>query len=70
MACIEIATLVCRYRQLEEEIEALIQQLTELMQTSVEYEWLKTVSGWGMRLLWNFYRESGVPLTIRIHANY
>jgi transposase len=43
-ARIEIATLVRRYRQLEEEIEALTQQLIELVQTSVEYEWLKTVS--------------------------
>jgi hypothetical protein len=38
MARIEIATLVRRYRQLEEEIEALTEQLIELVQTSIEYE--------------------------------
>lgn len=40
MARIEIATLVRRYRQLEQEITALTEELTALVQTTVEYEWL------------------------------
>jgi transposase len=47
MARIEIATLVRRYNQLEQEIESITQQLVELVKTSVEYKWLKTVPGLG-----------------------
>ncbi len=43
MARIEIATLVRRYHQLDQEIEDLTQHLVKLVQTSVEYEWLSTV---------------------------
>ncbi|MGD7009372.1 IS110 family transposase [Metabacillus sp. 84] len=47
MARIEIATLVRRYRQLEKEIQELNEQLTALVQSSVEYEYLQTVPGLG-----------------------
>ncbi|KZR56924.1 IS110 family transposase [Pseudobacillus badius] len=47
MARYEIATLVRRYHQLEQEIEDMTQRLVELVQTSVEYEWLSTVQGLG-----------------------
>ncbi|MDQ0217843.1 transposase [Peribacillus cavernae] len=47
MARIEIVTLVRRYRQLEEEMESLTRQLTELVKESIEYQWLKTVPGLG-----------------------
>ncbi|MEK4384083.1 IS110 family transposase [Aeribacillus sp. FSL K6-2848] len=59
MARIEIATLVHRYRQLEKEIEALIEQLIELVQTSVEYEWLKTVPGLGDATIVELLSEIG-----------
>jgi transposase len=59
MARIEIATLVRRYRQLEEDIEALTQQLVELVQTSVEYEWLKTVPGLGDATIVELLSELG-----------
>jgi hypothetical protein len=59
MARIEIATLVRRYRQLEEEIEALTEQLIELVQTSVEYEWLKTVPGLGDATIVELLSEIG-----------
>lgn len=38
MARIEIATLVRRYHQLEQDIERITQHLVELVKTSVEYE--------------------------------
>jgi transposase len=44
---IEIITLVGRYRQLEEEIEAMTEHLIERVGTSIKYEWLKTVPGLG-----------------------
>ncbi|MFY2158636.1 IS110 family transposase, partial [Cytobacillus firmus] len=47
MARIEIATLVRRYHQLEQDIESITEQLVELVKTSVEYEWLSTVPGLG-----------------------
>jgi transposase len=47
MARIEIATLVRRYRQLEQEIEALTEQLKQLIETTAEYQWLSTVPGLG-----------------------
>ncbi|HHY74363.1 MAG TPA: IS110 family transposase [Bacillus bacterium] len=47
MARFEIATLVRRYHQLEQEIQTLTEQLVELVKTSVEYEWLSTVPGLG-----------------------
>lgn len=59
MARIEVATLVRRYRQLEEEIETLTQQLTELIQTSVEYQWLKTVPGLGDATIVELLSEIG-----------
>jgi transposase len=59
MARIEIATLVRRYRQLGKEIETLTQQLTELVQTSVEYQWLKTVPGLGDATIVELLSEIG-----------
>ncbi|MGG3686862.1 IS110 family transposase, partial [Geobacillus stearothermophilus] len=43
MARFEIAALVRRYRQLEAEIAALDAELKALVQTTMEYQWLKTV---------------------------
>lgn len=59
MARIEIATLVRRYRQLEEEIEALKEKLTTLVQTSVEYEWLQSVPGLGDTTIVDLLSEIG-----------
>lgn len=59
MARIEIATLLRRYHQLEHEIESLTQQLTELIQTSVEYELLKTVPGLGDATIIDLLSEIG-----------
>lgn len=47
MARFEIATLVRRYHQLEQDIESITQRLNELVKMSVEYEWLSTVPGLG-----------------------
>lgn len=59
MARIEIATLVRRYRQLEEEIESLTRQLSELVRESVEYQWLKTVPGLGDATIVELLSEIG-----------
>ncbi|MFL0507610.1 IS110 family transposase [Ureibacillus sp. 179-F W5.1 NHS] len=59
MARFEIATLVRRYNQLEQEIESLTQQLVELVKTSVEYEWLKTVPGLGDTTIVDLLAEIG-----------
>jgi transposase len=59
MARFEIATLVHRFRQLEEEIETITSQLIELVQTSVEYEWLSTVPGLGDTTIVDLLAEIG-----------
>lgn len=59
MARIEIATLVRRYHQLEQEIESITEQLVELVQTSVEYEWLSTVPGLGDTTIVDLLAEIG-----------
>lgn len=59
MARIEIAALVRRFRQLEQEIEALQEQLTELVRASAEYEWLKTVPGLGDTTIIDLLSEIG-----------
>lgn len=59
MARFEIATLVNRYNQLEQEIESLTQQLVELVKTSVEYEWLTTVPGLGDTTIVDLLAEIG-----------
>lgn len=47
MAHIEIATLVRHYSQLEQELEYIASKLTEMVKTSVEYEWLSSVQSLG-----------------------
>lgn len=59
MARFEIATLVRRYSQLEQEIESITQQLVEIVKTSVEYEWLKTVPGLGDSTIVDLLAEIG-----------
>ncbi|MGN8841569.1 IS110 family transposase [Niallia sp. HCP3S3_B10] len=59
MARFEIATLVSRYNQLEQEIESITQQLVELVKTSVEYEWLTTVPGLGDTTIVDLLAEIG-----------
>lgn len=59
MARIEIATLVQRYRQLEKELESLQEQLTELIQETVEYEYLQTVPGLGDATIIDLLSEIG-----------
>lgn len=59
MARIEIATLVRRYHQLEQDIENLNQHLVELVETSVEYEWLSTVPGLGDTTIVDVLAEIG-----------
>lgn len=59
MARFEITTLVRRYNQLEQEIETITQQLVELVKTSVEYEWLKTVPGLGDTTIVDLLAEIG-----------
>ncbi|ANB59198.1 transposase IS116/IS110/IS902 family protein [Anoxybacillus amylolyticus] len=59
MARIEIATLVRRYRQLEQEIAALTEELTALAQTTVEYEWLQTIPGLGEATIIELLSEIG-----------
>ncbi|MGG3843234.1 IS110 family transposase [Anoxybacillus sp. FSL W8-1294] len=59
MARIEIATLVRRYRQLEQEIAALTEQLIALAQTTVEYEWLQTIPGLGDATIVELLSEIG-----------
>lgn len=69
MARIEVATLVRRYRQLEEYWSQLTRQLSELVRESVEYQWLKTVPGLGDATIVELLSELGSFFTIRIHAN-
>lgn len=59
MARIEIATLVRRYHQLEQDIERITQHLVELVKTSVEYEWLSTVPGLGDTTIVDLLAEIG-----------
>jgi transposase len=59
MARIEIATLVRRYHQLEQDIESITQRLVELVQTSVEYEWLSSVPGLGDTTIVDLLAEIG-----------
>ncbi|MBG9550891.1 IS110 family transposase [Bacillus firmus] len=59
MARIEIATLVRRYQQLEQDIESITEQLVELVKTSVEYEWLSTVPGLGDATIIDLLAEIG-----------
>ncbi|WP_071393668.1 IS110 family RNA-guided transposase [Bacillus tuaregi] len=59
MARIEIATLVRRYHQLEQDIERITGHLVELVKTSVEYEWLSTVPGLGDTTIVDLLAEIG-----------
>ena len=59
MARLEIATYVRRYRELEEDIKDLSLQLTELIQTSVEYEVLTSVPGLGDATIVDLLSEIG-----------
>jgi transposase len=59
MARIEIATLVRRYHQLEQEIDSISQHLVELIKTSVEHEWLSTVPGLGDTTIVDLLAEIG-----------
>jgi len=59
MARIEIATLVRRFHQLEKDIENITQHLVELVKTTVEYEWLSTVSGLGDTTIVELLAEIG-----------
>ncbi|MBD8071640.1 IS110 family transposase [Bacillus sp. PS06] len=59
MARIEIATMVRRYHQLEQDIESITEQLVKLVQTSVEYEWLSTVPGLGDTTIVDLLAEIG-----------
>ncbi|KXT19073.1 transposase, partial [Heyndrickxia coagulans] len=59
MARIEIATLVRRYHQLEQDIESITGQLIELVKTSAEYEWLSTVPGLGDTTIVDLLAEIG-----------
>ncbi|WHX50202.1 IS110 family transposase [Paenibacillus woosongensis] len=59
MARIEVATLVQRYHQLEKELDTLQEKLTEIVQASAEYEWLKTVPGLGDTTLIDLLSEIG-----------
>ena len=59
MARIEIATLVRRYHQLEEDIECIMERLVELVKTSVEYQWLSTVPGLGDTTIVDLLAEIG-----------
>jgi transposase len=59
MARIEIATLVHRYHQLEQEIESITEHLVDLIKTSVEYEWLSTVPGLGDTTIVDLLAEIG-----------
>jgi transposase len=59
MARIEITTLVRRYRQLEKDIAALTEELTALVKTTAEYEWLKTIQGLGDTTIIELLSEIG-----------
>jgi transposase len=59
MARFEIATLVRRYHQLEQEVESISEYLNKLIQTSVEYEWLSTVPGLGDTTIVDLLSEIG-----------
>jgi hypothetical protein len=64
MARFEIATLVRRFNQLEQEIESITQHLVELVQTSVEYEWLSTVQGLGDTTIANSARHCSLVINV------
>lgn len=59
MARIEIATLVQRYRQIEKELTSLQEKLTEMIQTTIEYEYLQTVPGLGNVTIIDLLSEIG-----------
>lgn len=59
MARIEIATLVQRFRQLEKELASLQEQLTEFIQATEEYEYLRTVPGLGDATIIDLLSEIG-----------
>jgi len=59
MARMEMATLVRRYRQLEQEIAALTEELIALARTTVEYEWLQTIPGLGEATIIELLSEIG-----------
>jgi transposase len=59
MARIEITSLVRRYRQLEQEIAALTEELTALAQTAEDYQWLQTISGLGDATIVELLSEIG-----------
>lgn len=59
MAHFEIATLVRRFRQLEQEIDEITGHLNQLTKTSVEYEWLSTVSWLGDTMIIDLLAEIG-----------
>ncbi len=59
MARTEITTLVQRYRQLEKELESLQEKLTELIQATEEYKYLKTVPGLGDATIIDLLSEIG-----------
>ncbi|HET7626930.1 MAG TPA: IS110 family transposase [Bacillales bacterium] len=59
MARFEIAALVRRFRQLEQEIEDISKRLTELVKTSVEYKWLSSVPGLGDATIVDLLAEIG-----------
>jgi len=59
MARLEIAAYVQRFRELETDIEDLSRQLTERIQTSVEYEVLTSVPGLGDATIVDLLSEIG-----------
>ena len=59
MARFEIATLVRRYHELNRDIARLNEELTALIQTSVEYEILSTVPGLGDSTIVDLLAEIG-----------
>ncbi|KIU74090.1 transposase IS116/IS110/IS902 family protein [Bacillus thuringiensis Sbt003] len=59
MARVEIATLVRRYREIENEIKELMSRLTNLAKNSEEYDWLSTVPGMGDATIIELLSEIG-----------
>lgn len=59
MAQLEIATLLSRYRQLEQEIDALTFELEAMVQKTPEYEYLATVPGLGTPTIIDLLSEIG-----------
>ena len=59
MARFEIATLICQYRLLEEEIEELNSQLAELAKSTEEYLYLSSVPGLGDATIVDLLSEVG-----------